>query len=54
MRAADPVIVVEHVYKRFGSNAVLKDFSLTVQARENVVVPHHETTFTLAFPIAPF
>jgi len=32
------VITVDHVYKRFGTNAVLKDFSMTVEKGENVVV----------------
>jgi phospholipid/cholesterol/gamma-HCH transport system ATP-binding protein len=35
---AEPVIVIEHVYKRFGTNAVLNDFNLTVYKEENVVV----------------
>lgn len=38
METREPVIVVEHLFKSFGDNAVLKDFSLTVQANENVVV----------------
>jgi len=33
-----PVIVIKHLYKKFGTNVVLKDFSLTVQKEENVVV----------------
>ncbi|MFA6245845.1 MAG: ATP-binding cassette domain-containing protein [Mucilaginibacter sp.] len=33
-----PVIIIEHLYKKFGTNVVLKDFSLTVQKEENVVV----------------
>ncbi len=33
-----PVIVIEHLYKKFGKNIVLKDFNLTVQQEENVVV----------------
>lgn len=33
-----PVIVIEHLYKRFGKNVVLKDFNLTVHQEENVVV----------------
>jgi len=33
-----PVIVIEHVYKRFRKNVVLKDFNLTVHKEENVVV----------------
>ncbi|EHQ24967.1 ABC transporter ATP-binding protein [Mucilaginibacter paludis] len=32
------VIVIEHLYKRFGLNEVLKDFSLTVYKEENVVI----------------
>ncbi|MFD2872880.1 ABC transporter ATP-binding protein [Mucilaginibacter ximonensis] len=38
MEAREPVIIVEHLYKGFGKNKVLKDFSLTVHANENVVV----------------
>lgn len=38
MKTKEPVIVVEHLYKSFGKNAVLKDFSLVVHANENVVV----------------
>lgn len=38
METREPVIVVEHLYKSFGTNKVLKDFSLTVHANENVVV----------------
>src|SRR5512136_2040952 len=34
----EKVIEVEHVYKAFGSNKVLVDFSLTVLKGENVVV----------------
>jgi phospholipid/cholesterol/gamma-HCH transport system ATP-binding protein len=33
-----PVIIIEHLFKRFGKNAVLKDFNLTVHQDENVVV----------------
>jgi phospholipid/cholesterol/gamma-HCH transport system ATP-binding protein len=33
-----PVIVIEHLFKRFGKNVVLKDFNLTVHQEENVVV----------------
>ena len=33
-----PVIVIEHLSKRFGKNVVLSDFSLTVHKEENVVV----------------
>ena len=33
-----PVIVIEHLFKRFGKNIVLKDFNLTVHQEENVVV----------------
>jgi len=32
------VIVIEHLCKRFGSNIVLDEFSLTVGKEENVVV----------------
>jgi len=35
---AQPVIIIEHLYKRFGQNVVLKDFNLTVYKEENVVV----------------
>jgi phospholipid/cholesterol/gamma-HCH transport system ATP-binding protein len=34
----EPVIVIEHLCKRFGANIVLDDFSLTVRKEENVVV----------------
>ena len=34
----DPVIEISKVYKAFGENEVLKDFSLTVNKGENVVV----------------
>ena len=33
-----PVIVIEHLYKKFGKNIVLKDFNLVVHQEENVVV----------------
>jgi len=33
-----PVIIIEHLFKRFGKNVVLKDFNLTVHQEENVVV----------------
>jgi phospholipid/cholesterol/gamma-HCH transport system ATP-binding protein len=33
-----PVIIIEHLFKRFGKNVVLKDFNLTVHEEENVVV----------------
>ncbi len=33
-----PVIVIEHLFKRFGKNVVLKDFNLTIHGEENVVV----------------
>jgi len=33
-----PVIVIEHVCKRFGANIVLNDFNMTVEKGENVVV----------------
>jgi len=35
---ARPVITIEHVYKSFGTNTVLKDFCMTVEKGENVVV----------------
>jgi phospholipid/cholesterol/gamma-HCH transport system ATP-binding protein len=38
METASPVITIEHLYKSFGSNAVLKDFSLELRANENIVV----------------
>ncbi|MBB5396879.1 ABC transporter ATP-binding protein [Mucilaginibacter sp. AK015] len=38
MDTREPIIVVEHLYKSFGKNKVLKDFNLTVHANENVVV----------------
>jgi phospholipid/cholesterol/gamma-HCH transport system ATP-binding protein len=31
-------ITIEHLYKKFGENVVLNDFSLTVKKQENVVV----------------
>jgi len=34
----EPVIIIEHLFKRFGKNVVLKDFNLTVHEEENVVV----------------
>lgn len=34
----DAVIVIEHLYKSFGTNVVLNDFSLEVGKEENVVV----------------
>jgi len=34
----EPVIVIEHLYKSFGDNAVLKDFNLIINKEENVVV----------------
>lgn len=33
-----PVIIIEHLFKQFGTNVVLKDFNLTVHGEENVVV----------------
>jgi len=33
-----PVIVMEHLFKKFGTNIVLEDFSLSVEREENVVV----------------
>jgi phospholipid/cholesterol/gamma-HCH transport system ATP-binding protein len=35
---AEKVIFIEHLFKKFGSNAVLKDFNLTVQKGKNTVV----------------
>jgi len=34
----DPVIIIEHLYKKFGSLIVLDDFNLVVNREENVVV----------------
>jgi len=34
----DPVIVIEHLSKAFGTNVVLNDFSLTVEKEQNVVI----------------
>jgi len=34
----EDVIVVEHIFKRFGPNVVLDDFNLVVKKEENVVV----------------
>jgi phospholipid/cholesterol/gamma-HCH transport system ATP-binding protein len=34
----EPVIIIEHVGKRFGANVVLNDFNLVVGKEENVVV----------------
>ena len=34
----EPVIIIEHLCKRFGSNIVLNDFNLIVRKEENVVV----------------
>lgn len=34
----EPVIVIEHLYKRFGTNKILEDFNLRVDKEENVVV----------------
>lgn len=34
----EPVIVIDHLYKKFGKNVVLNDFSLTIKKEENVVV----------------
>ena len=36
--AAQPAIQIEHLQKAFGSNVVLRDFNLTIQNGENVVV----------------
>jgi phospholipid/cholesterol/gamma-HCH transport system ATP-binding protein len=36
--ASQPAIEIQHLKKAFGSNVVLRDFSLTVQNGENVVV----------------
>lgn len=38
LKKGSPVIVIEHLIKSFGKNEVLKDFSLTVNREENVVV----------------
>lgn len=37
-KAAQPVIVVSHLYKKFGEHIVLNDFSLQVAKGENLVV----------------
>jgi len=37
-RPEGPVIVVENLCKRFGDNVVLRDFNLTINKEENVVV----------------
>jgi len=34
----EPIIVIEHLCKKFGSNVVLNDFNLTVYKEENVVI----------------
>nr|MBC7612874.1 ATP-binding cassette domain-containing protein [Pseudopedobacter sp.] len=34
----DAVIVIEHLYKKFGTNKILEDFSLSIKKEENVVV----------------
>ena len=34
----EPVIIIEHLFKSFGKNVVLKDFNLKVYGQENVVV----------------
>lgn len=34
----EPVIVIQHLCKAFGNNAVLNDFNLTINRNENVVV----------------
>ena len=36
--ASQPAIEIEHLQKSFGSNVVLRDFNLTIQNGENVVV----------------
>jgi phospholipid/cholesterol/gamma-HCH transport system ATP-binding protein len=36
--AQEPVMVIEHVHKRFGERVILDDFHMTVRACENVVV----------------
>ena len=33
-----PVIEIEHLQKAFGTNVVLRDFNLTINAGENIVV----------------
>jgi len=33
-----PVIIIEHLYKQFGDNIVLSDFSLSLKKEENLVV----------------
>jgi len=34
----EPVIVMSHLYKAFGTNKILEDFSLSVEKEENLVV----------------
>src|SRR5690606_698709 len=36
--AKQPALIIEHLYKQFGTNKVLDDFNLTVYKEENVVV----------------
>lgn len=36
--ATDPLIKIEHLYKRFGSLQVLKDFDMVLRPEENLVV----------------
>jgi phospholipid/cholesterol/gamma-HCH transport system ATP-binding protein len=36
--AQEPVMVIDHVHKRFGERVILDDFHMTVRACENVVV----------------
>ena len=38
LHAVEPIIDCQHLKKRFGSNVVLDDFNITVDAGENVVV----------------
>lgn len=38
LKQKDPSIIIEHLYKSFGNNIILDDFSLTVGREENVVV----------------
>ncbi|WP_208646774.1 ABC transporter ATP-binding protein [Pedobacter jejuensis] len=35
---SEPVIVIENLYKKFGDNVILENFSLSVKREENVVV----------------
>lgn len=38
MQTKDPIVLVEHVNKSFGTNHVLRDFSMAVETGENLVI----------------